>query len=48
MKDPKALTDVATFHEVFKHPILDKPTIPSKERCTLRVELIQEELNIKF
>jgi predicted HAD superfamily Cof-like phosphohydrolase len=45
MKDPKALTDVAQFHEVFKHPILDKPTVPSKERCSLRVELIQEELN---
>ena len=45
MRDPKALQDVAKFHEVFKHPICDKPGIPAPERCALRVELIQEELN---
>lgn len=36
---------VKQFHEKFKAPILDKPQIPNKERCELRVNLIQEELN---
>lgn len=45
MRDPKALSDVAKFHELFNHPILDSPQIPSVKRCNLRVELIQEELN---
>lgn len=45
MKEPKALTDVAKFHQLFQHPILSSPAIPSQKRCDLRVELIQEELN---
>ena len=45
MKEAEALNNVSKFHEVFKHPILDKPAIPDKKRCDLRVELIQEELN---
>jgi predicted HAD superfamily Cof-like phosphohydrolase len=45
MKEAEALNNVEKFHEVFKHPILDTPTIPDKKRCDLRVELIQEELN---
>lgn len=45
MKEAEALNNVKKFHEVFKHPILDKPTIPEKKRCDLRIELIQEELN---
>ena len=45
MKEAEAMNNVAKFHEVFKHPILDTPTIPDKKRCDLRVELIQEELN---
>ena len=45
MRDPKALSDVARFHELFNHPILKSPEIPSEKRCNLRVELIQEELN---
>jgi predicted HAD superfamily Cof-like phosphohydrolase len=45
MRDPKALSEVAKFHELFNHPILEKPNIPSAKRCNLRVELIQEELN---
>ena len=44
MKEPKPLNSVAEFHKTFKHPILDKPQIPSKDRCELRVSLIQEEL----
>lgn len=39
-----ALNQVAAFHKTFKHPILDSPQIPAKERCELRVSLIQEEL----
>lgn len=44
MTDPKTLTSVAEFHKTFKHPILDKPTIPDVKRCQLRVSLIAEEL----
>lgn len=35
---------VADFHETFKHPILQQPTIPGEDRCNLRVALIAEEL----
>ena len=38
------LNQVADFHRTFKHPILDSPQIPSKDRCDLRVSLIAEEL----
>lgn len=38
------LNQVAEFHRTFKHPVLDTPQIPSKDRCKLRVELISEEL----
>ena len=44
MTDPKTLTSVAEFHKTFKHPILEKPTIPDEKRCQLRVSLIAEEL----
>ena len=39
------LQSVSEFHETFKAPILETPQIPSKERCELRVSLLQEELN---
>jgi predicted HAD superfamily Cof-like phosphohydrolase len=39
------LQSVSEFHETFKAPILGSPQIPSKERCELRVSLLQEELN---
>lgn len=45
MEDLNALTQVAEFHKTFKHPILDSATVPSKERCQLRIDLLQEELN---
>lgn len=45
MKDPKPLQSVAEFHKTFQLPIVDKPVIPSKERCALRIALLQEELN---
>ncbi|QDH78766.1 hypothetical protein FKX85_06845 [Echinicola soli] len=44
MKDPKTLSAVAAFHETFKHPILEVPTIPDEKRSKLRVSLIAEEL----
>lgn len=42
--EPNALNDVSKFHATFELPILDEPVIPSKERCTLRINLIEEEL----
>ncbi len=36
---------VAEFHRCFKAPILDTPQIPSEDRATLRVSLLQEEIN---
>ncbi len=44
MEDLKALSQVAEFHQTFKHPILADATIPTKERCQLRIDLIAEEL----
>lgn len=43
--EPNALSDVAEFHDTFDLPILEKPTIPDEKRCTLRISLLQEELN---
>jgi predicted HAD superfamily Cof-like phosphohydrolase len=44
MQNLDCLNQVAEFHKTFKHPILEQPTIPSPERCDLRVSLIAEEL----
>ncbi len=44
MKQPDALNLVAEFHNTFKHPVLPTPTIPSEDRCKLRVALLAEEL----
>jgi len=45
MEKIDALNQVAEFHRTFNAPVLDEPQIPSKERCELRVSLLQEELN---
>lgn len=45
MEKIDALNQVAEFHKTFNAPILDNPQIPSKERCELRINLLQEELN---
>lgn len=45
MKKIDSLNQVAEFHTTFNAPILDTPQIPSKDRCDLRVSLLQEELN---
>ena len=39
-----ALNQVAQFHTTFKHPVVDKPSVPNQNRCDLRVALIAEEL----
>jgi predicted HAD superfamily Cof-like phosphohydrolase len=39
-----ALNQVAEFHRTFRHPIQEKPAIPERRRCDLRVALIREEL----
>lgn len=44
MKEPNPLNSVAEFHKTFKHPIEQKPVIPSEQRAQLRVSLIAEEL----
>ena len=36
---------VEEFHNTFQAPVLDTPQIPSKERCDLRINLMQEELD---
>lgn len=36
---------VEEFHKTFNAPVLEIPKIPSKDRCDLRVSLLQEELN---
>lgn len=43
--EPAGLNHVSAFHELFDAPVLPSPTIPSSDRCTLRVNLLQEELN---
>lgn len=45
MEKIDALNQVAEFHKTFNAPILDQPQIPSQERCDLRVNLLQEELD---
>lgn len=37
------LEQVAEFHKLFQHPILDSPQIPDEQRCMLRMTLIHEE-----
>lgn len=38
------LKSVEKFHRTFNHPVLDSPTIPSQDRCKLRVDLLTEEV----
>ncbi len=44
MEQLDSLNQVAEFHRTFKHPILPEPTVPSKDRCKLRIALLAEEL----
>ncbi len=43
--EPTPLNDVAEFHATFHLPILETPTIPGDDRCQLRLNLLQEELD---
>ena len=45
MQEAQALTMVSDFHRLFDAPILDIPQIPDLKRATLRVSLLQEELD---
>ena len=42
--EPEDINGVAKFHSLFKLPIVDEPAIPSSERITLRISLLEEEL----
>lgn len=44
MQEAAPLNQVAEFHRTFKHPILNTPGIPTKNRCDLRVSLLLEEM----
>ena len=44
-EEPQALNDVAEFHRTFHLPVLAKPGIPHEDRCKLRINLLQEELD---
>jgi len=44
MQETNSLNQVAEFHTTFKHPILDAPVIPSRQRANLRISLLAEEL----
>lgn len=44
MKQLDALNLVAEFHRTFRHPIVSSPSVPSEDRCKLRVSLLAEEL----
>jgi predicted HAD superfamily Cof-like phosphohydrolase len=45
MQKLDSLNQVAQFHQTFGAPLLAEPTIPSPERCGLRVSLLAEELD---
>jgi len=44
MKKIDSLNQVAEFHKLFDHPILETPQIPDRKRCELRISLLEEEL----
>ena len=44
-QEPAPLNDVAAFHRTFHLPILESPAIPGEDRCALRINLLQEELD---
>ena len=42
--EPNALESVAQFHNLFRCPVLDAPSLPPSDRSKLRVNLLQEEV----
>lgn len=45
MEKIDSLNQVSEFHKTFNAPILELPSLPSTDRCQLRVSLLQEELD---
>ena len=45
MREAEALNGVCRFHETFELPVLQSPQIPDEDRCKLRINLLEEELN---
>jgi predicted HAD superfamily Cof-like phosphohydrolase len=43
--EAQGINHVAAFHDLFDAPILPAPSIPGPDRCALRVNLLQEELD---
>jgi len=43
--EAQALNGVAQFHKTFNLPVLEAPEIPSSDRCKLRINLLEEELD---
>jgi predicted HAD superfamily Cof-like phosphohydrolase len=43
--EPTGLNSVAEFHNLFAMPVVERPAIPAENRCQLRINLLQEELN---
>ncbi len=44
-QEPSPLNDVAEFHQTFSLPVHETPVIPGEDRCALRINLLQEELD---
>src|SRR5690554_6247972 len=44
-REPNALNDVSQFHKTFDLPVESQPLIPAQERCELRINLLEEELD---
>lgn len=44
-KEAQGLNNVARFHRLFALPVLSEPQIPDANRCELRINLLQEEIN---
>lgn len=42
--DPNALEQVREFHNLFRCPVVAAPAIPAPDRCALRVNLLEEEV----
>ena len=45
IQDPKSLLEVSKFHSLFRLPIVEKPQMPKLDRCELRINLLEEELD---
>ncbi len=45
IKEARALEGVRAFHRLFCLPVLEHPQVPDMDRCRLRINLLQEELD---